>query len=76
MKFHLAVHRLVKDPALKQASGLLDWFKVGPWRSTAHFPEPSRTGSEPPPIKTYLNKKVAQTISELLFLFVNFIWIQ
>ncbi len=40
MKFHLAVYRLVKDPALKQASGLLDWFKVGPWRSTAQFPEP------------------------------------
>ncbi len=48
MKFHLAVYRLVKDPALKQASGPCSiGSKWRPWRSTAQFPEPLETGSEP-----------------------------
>ncbi|WP_164507299.1 hypothetical protein [Companilactobacillus furfuricola] len=50
MKFHLAVHRLVKDPALKQASGLLDWFKVASMAFRGDIP-----GTPPPAMNPYQN---------------------
>ncbi len=75
MKFHLAVYRLVKDPALKQASGLCSiGSKWRPWRSTAQFPEPLETGSEPQPIQ---NKKSRNCFSQFLLLtiqYVSLVW--
>ena len=45
--FYLAVHRLVKDPALKQAGGFPNWFKVASMAFHGAIPGiPPKPGTE------------------------------